>query len=221
MAGQQLVGGVIGANLPVGGFTVTGDGAFKTDVASGRVEADAVAGGIIGYNRLLAAKPTGGTLEALLPTINESTGVLTDSTAVKTADYEVTLANFQNKLNLQADIYVGGIVGANDANTKLTIQNAANGATQNALSVGGLNPSNNGAFKGGVSLNALADGRYDFDTRARRTGGRYHRLCHTQHEAGKLHKLRHSGSQVRRGRLCGLERGHDHRRQHGGVPRQP
>ena len=162
VAGQQLVGGVIGANLPVGGFTVTG-GAFITDVASGRVEADAVAGGIIGYNRLLAAKPTGGTLEALLPKIDESTGVLTDSPAVKTADYEVTLANFQNKLNLQADIYVGGIVGANDANTKLTIQNATNGATQNALSVGGLNPSNNGAFKGGVSLNALADGRYDFD----------------------------------------------------------
>ena len=162
VAGQQLVGGVIGANLPVGGFTVA-DGAFITNVASGRVEADAVAGGIIGYNRLLAAKPTGGTLEALLPTINESTGVLTDSTDVKTADGEVTLANFWNKLNLQADIYVGGIVGANDAKTKLTIQNATNGDTQNALSVGGLNPSNNGAFKGGVSLNALADGRYDFD----------------------------------------------------------
>lgn len=163
VAGQQLVGGVIGANLPVGGFTVTG-GAFITDVASGRVEADAVAGGIIGYNRLLAAKPTGGTLEALLPKIDESTGVLTDSPAVKTADYEVTLANFQNKLNLQADIYVGGIVGANDADTKLTIRNATNGATENALSVGGLNPSNNGAFKNGVSLNALADGRYDFGT---------------------------------------------------------
>lgn len=163
VAGQQLVGGVIGVNLPVGGFTVADGGAFITNVASGRVEADAVAGGIIGYNRLLAAKPTGGTLEALLPTINESTGVLTDSTDVKTADGEVTLANFWNKLNLQADIYVGGIVGANDADTKLTIQNATNGATQNALSVGGLNPSNNGAFKGGVSLNALADGRYDFD----------------------------------------------------------
>lgn len=164
VAGQQLVGGVIGANLPVGRFTVTGDGAFITDVASGRVEADAVAGGIIGYNRLLAAKPTGGTLEALLPTINESTGVLTDSTDANTAGGEVTLANFQNMLNLQADIYVGGIVGANDVNTKLTIRNATNGATQNALSVGGLNPSNNGAFKGGVSLNALADGRYYFDT---------------------------------------------------------
>lgn len=163
VAGQQLVGGVIGANLPVGSFTVADGGAFITDVASGRVEADAVAGGIIGYNRLLADKPTGGTLEALLPTINESTGVLTDSPAVKTADYEVILANFQNELNLQADIYVGGIVGANDANTKLTIQNATNGAKQNALSVGGLNPSN-GAFKGGVSLNALADGRYDFGT---------------------------------------------------------
>lgn len=163
VAGQQLVGGVIGANLPVGGFTVTG-GAFNTHVASGRVEADAVAGGIIGYNRLLAAKPAGVTLEALLPTIDQNTGVLTDSTAVKTADDTIILANFQNMLNLQADIYVGGIVGANDANTKLTIQNATNGATQNALSVGGLNPSNNGAFKNGVSLNALAGGRYDFGT---------------------------------------------------------
>ena len=88
--------------------------------------------------------------------------MLTDSTAANTADGTIILANFQNKLNLQADIYVGGIVGANDANTKLTIQKATNGATQNALSVGGLNPSN-GAFKNGVSLNALADGRYDFD----------------------------------------------------------
>uniref|UniRef100_UPI0040254272 prepilin-type N-terminal cleavage/methylation domain-containing protein n=1 Tax=Gemmiger formicilis TaxID=745368 RepID=UPI0040254272 len=69
VAGQQLVGGVIGANLPVGGFNVTG-GAFNTDVASGRVEADAVAGGIIGYNRLLAPKPANVTLEALLPTID-------------------------------------------------------------------------------------------------------------------------------------------------------
>lgn len=162
VAGQQLVGGVIGANLPVGGFTVTG-GAFNTHVASGRVEADAVAGGIIGYNRLLTPKRAGVTLEALLPTIDQNTGVLTDSTDAQTADGTITLANFQNKLNLQADIYVGGIVGANDANTKLTIQKATNGATQNALSVGGLNPSNNGAFKGGVSLNALAGGRYDFD----------------------------------------------------------
>ena len=165
VAGQQLVGGVIGANLPVGRFTVTGDGAFITDVASGRVEADAVAGGIIGYNRLLADKPAKVTLAALLPKIDQNTGVLTDSTAAETeTDTPITLTDFQNELNLQADIYVGGIVGANDAKTKLTIQNATNGDTQNALSVGGLNPSNNGAFKGGVSLNALADGRYDFGT---------------------------------------------------------
>lgn len=163
VAGQQLVGGVIGANLPVGNFTMADGGAFITDVASGRVEADAVAGGIIGYNRLLAAKPTNVTLAALLPTIDQNTGVLTDSTDANTSDGTITLTDFQNKLNLQADIYVGGIVGANDAKTKLTIQNATNGATQNALSVGGLNPSNNGAFKGGVSLNALAGGRYDFD----------------------------------------------------------
>lgn len=164
VAGQQLVGGVIGANLPVGSFTVADDGAFTTNVASGRVEADAVAGGIIGYNRLLKSKPTGGTLADLLPTIDKGTGVLNDSADVQTADGTITLTKFQNKLNLQADIYVGGIVGANDANTKLTIVSATNGATTNALSVGGLNPSNNGAFKGGVSLNALADGRYHFDT---------------------------------------------------------
>ena len=162
VAGQQLVGGVIGANLPVGSFTVADDGAFTTDVASGRVEADAVAGGIIGYNRLLADKPAKVTLAALLPKIDKSTGVLTDSTDANTADGTITLTDFKNELNLQADIYVGGIVGANDAATKLTIQNATNGATENALSVGGLNPSNNGAFKDGVSLNALADGRYDF-----------------------------------------------------------
>lgn len=220
VAGQQLVGGVIGANLPVGGFTVTDGGAFKTNVASGRVEADAVAGGIIGYNRLLAAKPADVTLEALLPKIDKSTGVLTDSTDVKTADDEVILANFQNKFNLQADIYVGGIVGANDADTKLTIQNATNGATQNALSVGGLNPSN-GAFKDGVLLNALAGGRYDFDTPRGALAGGIIGYATPNTTLENLHKLRHSGSQVRRGRLCGLERGHDHRRQHGGVPRQP
>lgn len=164
VAGQQLVGGVIGANLPVGDFTVADDGAFITNVTSGRVEADAVAGGIIGYNRLLADKPAGVTLEALLPTIDESTGVLTDSTDVKTeTNTPIILTDFWNKLNLQADIYVGGIVGANDADTKLTIQNATNGATQNALSVGGLNPSN-GAFKGGVLLSELAGDRYDFGT---------------------------------------------------------
>ena len=163
VAGQQLVGGVIGANLPVSRFTVTG-GAFITDVASGRVEADAVAGGIIGYNRLLADKPANVTLAALLPTINESTGVLTDSTDAQTeTDTPITLTDFWNKLNLQADIYVGGIVGANDAKTKLTIQKATNGARQNALSVGGLNPSN-GAFKGGVLLSELAGDRYVFDT---------------------------------------------------------
>lgn len=163
VAGQQLVGGVIGANLPVGGFTVAG-GAFNTDVASGRVEADAVAGGIIGYNRLLADKPADVTLEALLPTIDADNGVLNDSADAETAtDTTITLTDFQNKLNLQADIYVGGIVGANDAKTKLTIVSATNGATTNALSVGGLNPSN-GTFKNGVLLSKLAGDRYDFGT---------------------------------------------------------
>ena len=148
----------------MGRFTVADDGAFITNVASGRVEADAVAGGIIGYNRLLAAKREGVKLADLLPTIDAGTGVLTGSTDAATAtDTEITLTSFWNKLNLQADIYVGGIVGANDADTKLTIVSATNGAKTNALSVGGLNPSN-GAFKNGVLLSKLAGDRYDFGT---------------------------------------------------------
>ena len=146
--------------------------------------------------------------------------MLTDSTDAQTADGTITLANFQNKLNLQADIYVGGIVGANDANTKLTIQKATNGATQNALSVGGLNPSNNGAFKGGVSLNALAGGRYDFDdVHGALAGG----IIGYATPNTTLENCINYGTVLTSAprRLCGLERGHDHRRQHGGVPRQP
>lgn len=46
--------------MPVGSFRVAdGDttGKLTTDVTAGRVRADGVAGGIIGYNRLLAALP--------------------------------------------------------------------------------------------------------------------------------------------------------------------
>lgn len=59
--GAHFVGGVIGANMPVGSFTVQDTlgkaGALTTTVTAGRVRADGVAGGIIGYNRLLAALP--------------------------------------------------------------------------------------------------------------------------------------------------------------------
>ena len=123
VAGQQLVGGVIGANLPVGSFTVTDDGAFTHRCGLGPRRGRRRRGR---HHRLQpsagGSKPAKVTLAALLPTIDQNTGVLTDSTDANTADGTITLTDFKNELNLQADIYVGGIVGANDADTKLTIQ---------------------------------------------------------------------------------------------------
>ena len=139
--GVHFVGGVIGANMPVGSFTVQDTlgkaGALTTTVTAGRVRADGVAGGIIGYNRLLAALPQDVTHAAMLPTFSDD-NVLTDSTAVTSSEAAVCLENFTNTFNLEANAYVGGILGYNDAATNLTIRNAVNGSSSNALAVGGL-----------------------------------------------------------------------------------
>lgn len=139
--GVHFVGGVIGANMPVGSFTVQDTlgkaGALTTTVTAGRVRADGVAGGIIGYNRLLAALPQDVTHAAMLPTFSDD-NVLTDSTAVTSSGAAVCLENFTNTFNLEANAYVGGILGYNDAATNLTIRNAVNGSSSNALAVGGL-----------------------------------------------------------------------------------
>lgn len=139
--GVHFVGGVIGANMPVGSFTVQDTlgkaGALTTTVTAGRVRADGVAGGIIGYNRLLAALPQDVTHAAMLPTFSDD-NVLTDSMAVTSSGAAVCLENFTNTFNLEANAYVGGILGYNDAATNLTIRNAVNGSSSNALAVGGL-----------------------------------------------------------------------------------
>lgn len=139
--GVHFVGGVIGANMPVGSFTVQDTlgkaGALTTTVTAGRVRADGVAGGIIGYNRLLATLPQDVTHAAMLPTFSDD-NVLIDSTAVTSSEAAVCLENFTNTFNLEANAYVGGILGYNDAATNLTIRNAVNGSSSNALAVGGL-----------------------------------------------------------------------------------
>ena len=162
ISGTLCVGGVIGANMPVVGtdgtaFTITpatpGGTAstFTTTAKAGRIKADGLAGGIIGYNCLLASAPTD--LTTILPTVAQDTGLVTVNNTLARSDKEMTLNDAANQFNLEVNAYVGGIVGYNDAETRLTIRNATNGSQNNAASVGSLKMrGETGALGSGVSL---------------------------------------------------------------------
>lgn len=161
ISGALCVGGVIGANMPVVGtdgtaFTITSAtsggtvSTFKTTAKAGRIKADGLAGGIIGYNCLLASAPND--LTTILPTVAEKTGLVTVNTLPR-SDKEMTLSGAANQFNLEVNAYVGGIVGYNDAETRLTISNATNGSQSNAASVGSLKMrGETGTLGSGVSL---------------------------------------------------------------------
>lgn len=162
ISGTLCVGGVIGANMPVAAagedaFTIketaTSGGTvstFKTTAKAGRIKADGLAGGIIGYNCLLASAPND--LTTILPTVAEKTGLVTVNTLPR-SDKEMTLSGAANQFNLEVNAYVGGIVGYNDAETRLTISNATNGSQSNAASVGSLKMrGETGTLGSGVSL---------------------------------------------------------------------
>ena len=161
ISGALCVGGVIGANMPVTGtdgtaFTITSAtsggtvSTFKTTAKAGRIKADGLAGGIIGYNCLLASAPND--LTTILPTVARDTGLVTVNTLPR-SDKEMNLNGVANQFNLEVNAYVGGIVGYNDAETRLTIRNATNGSDSNAASVGSLKMrGETGTLGGGVSL---------------------------------------------------------------------
>lgn len=163
ISGTLCVGGVIGANMPVAGtdgtaFTITSAtsggtvGRFTTTAKAGRIKADGLAGGIIGYNCLLASAPTD--LTTILPTVAKETGLVrvNDRLPRDTAN-TMTLSGAANQFNLEVNAYVGGIVGYNDAETRLTIRNATNGSQSNAASVGSLKMrGETGTLGSGVSL---------------------------------------------------------------------
>lgn len=163
ISGTLCVGGVIGANMPVVGtdgtaFTITSAtsggtvSTFKTTAKAGRIKADGLAGGIIGYNCLLASAPDD--LTTILPTVAHDTGLVkvNDTLARDTAN-TMTLNGAANQFNLEVNAYVGGIVGYNDAETYLTIHNATNGSDSNAASVGSLKMrGETGILGSGVSL---------------------------------------------------------------------
>ena len=186
ISGTLCVGGVIGANMPVAGtdgtaFTITSAtsggtvSTFKTTAKAGRIKADGLAGGIIGYNCLLASAPND--LTTILPAVAEKTGLVTVNTLPR-SDKEMNLSGAANQFNLEVNAYVGGIVGYNDAATRLTISNATNGSQNNAASVGSLKMrGETGTLGSGVSLqgyngsfnyNAYAGGK---DARGSMAGG--------------------------------------------------
>lgn len=166
ISGTLCVGGVIGANMPVVGtdgtaFTITSAtsggkvGRFTTTAKAGRIKADGLAGGIIGYNCLLASAPND--LTTILPTVARDTGLVTVNTLPR-SDKEMTLNGAANQFNLEVNAYVGGIVGYNDAETRLTIRNATNGSDSNAASVGSLKMrGETGILGSGVSLPGYND----------------------------------------------------------------
>lgn len=172
ISGTLCVGGVIGANMPVVGtdgtaFTITPAtpggtaGTFTTTAKAGRIKADGLAGGIIGYNCLLASAPTD--LTTILPTVAQDTGLVTVSETVARSDKEMTLNGAANQFNLEVNAYVGGIVGYNDAATHLTISSATNGSDSNAASVGSLKMrGETGTLGSGVSLKEY-NGRFNYN----------------------------------------------------------
>lgn len=162
ISGTLCVGGVIGANMPVAGtdgmaFTITSAtsgstvSTFKTTAKAGRIKADGLAGGIIGYNCLLASAPTD--LTTILPTVAQDTGLVTVNNTLPRSDNAMTLNGAANQFNLEVNAYAGGIVGYNDAATHLTISSATNGSDSNAASVGSLKMrGETGTLGSGVSL---------------------------------------------------------------------
>ena len=148
ISGQYCVGGVVGANLPAADLAVSG---LRTDGGGNSLQAKALAGGIIGYNRVIAARPAEQNVCAralsLLPTVTVENDIatVTPSTGATEGTAVVTLKNSNNTVNVTADAYVGGVVGYNDNDTKLTVDNAQNGAA---------NSVDKGILRSGGSLQA-------------------------------------------------------------------
>lgn len=171
ISGTLCVGGVIGANMPVAGtdgttFTIketttsgSTAGRFTTTAKAGRIKADGLAGGIIGYNCLLASAPDAANLTTILPTVARDTGLVrVNDRLPRDTTNTMTLSGAANQFNLEVNAYAGGIVGYNDAETRLTIRNATNGSQSNAASVGSLKMrGETGTLGSGVSLPGYND----------------------------------------------------------------
>lgn len=138
VSGRYCVGGVLGANVVAADMTATG---LCTDGSGNRLQAQALAGGIVGYNQVIQTMPTESNTitraKRLLPVVNDASGILTVTGQAGNTTATVTLTNCANALNLTADAYVGGVVGYGE---HLALNNAVNGA-QYSVSKGVLHSS--------------------------------------------------------------------------------
>ena len=137
VSGRYCVGGVLGANVVATSMTAD---RLCTGGSGNSLQATALAGGIVGYNQVIAEMPTGDNTitraKRLLPVVNDASGILT-VTGQDSGTATVALNDCANALNLTADAYVGGVVGWGE---HLTLRNAENGK-QNSVSKGVLHSS--------------------------------------------------------------------------------
>lgn len=137
VSGRYCVGGVLGANVVTKDMTAT---ALCTDGSGNSLQAQALAGGIVGYNQVIAEMPTGDNTitraKLLLPVVTDTASGLT-VTGRDSGTATVALNDCTNALNLTADAYVGGVVGWGE---HLALNNAVNGA-QYSVSKGVLHSS--------------------------------------------------------------------------------
>ena len=138
VSGRYCVGGVLGANVVTTSMTAD---KLCTGGSGNSLQATALAGGIVGYNQVIAARPpesnTITRARRLLPEVTENSSILTVSKKNPEGTATVTLNGSANALNLTADAYVGGVVGWGE---NLTLNNAVNGA-ENSVNKGVLHSS--------------------------------------------------------------------------------
>ena len=155
VSGRYCVGGVLGANVVATSMTATG---LCTDGSGNSLQAQALAGGIVGYNQVIQTMPTADNTitraKRLLPTVTDTDSILTVAGQTGDTTATVTLNDCTNALNLTADAYVGGVVGWGE---HLTLNNAVNGA-QNSVNKGVLHSSGSLQVNAGQAVTGNAAG---------------------------------------------------------------
>ncbi len=182
VSGRCCVGGVLGANVVAQSMEAT---KLCTGGSGNSLQAQALAGGIVGYNQVIAAMPTESNTitraKLLLPVVTDTNSILTVSKQNTEETATVTLTNCANALNLTADAYVGGVVGWGE---HLTLRNAQNG-TQHSVSKGVLHSSGSLLAQPAPSADAvtgnMAGGIIGY-------AGGSATLQHCQNYAGVFHK---------------------------------
>ena len=140
VSGCYCVGGVLGANVVAQSMTAT---KLCTGGSGNSLQAQALAGGIVGYNQVIVAMPapaennTITRAKLLLPVVTDTNSILMVREQNAEGTATVTLNGSANALNLTADAYVGGVVGWGE---HLALNDAQNGA-QHSVSKGVLHSS--------------------------------------------------------------------------------